>query len=231
MEMIKTRETTLKHEYFADKIKLFSDKTNRKKEVRRKKILGSILLASAIIACSSFLSFSNSADQNQKIADFSMIQGVVLDEPFIETKLVNNGFSFSPKKVKTFEYKGNNVVMNASVPVDINGDNRKDIDLQLVVNTKCNKLSSEQMFALANIKQGSKLILEGKIIKNEFGRPIDLVSPENGKKEPVVIDYEKSTDYVDMQNVLFINNCKMKNPVNKTNQKLLDENFRRIYSR
>ena len=72
---------------------------------------------------------------------------------------------------------------------------------------------------------------EGKIIKNEFGRPIDLVSPENGKKEPVVIDYEKSTDYVDMQNLLFINNCKMKNPVNKTNQKLLDENFRRIYSR
>lgn len=236
MEIINGFDKNFENERSSKKNKLFYDKEAFKKALRNKKIMGSLLLASVLVGWFSYSFTSNRIAEKRRVADFAMIQGVALDEPHIGTRIFENGSLVDAKYTSAFDYaNGYGVILDSYVPVDINGDNEKDLDLHIVVKTRYDKLSRNQMFALTNIKRGSKLVLEGKIIKDEFGRPVNVVYPENGtglnKSEAVVVDSERGPDYIDMQNLLSIDNCKMKNTLKKSNQKIFDENFKRVYSR
>lgn len=234
MNAVKVYDKQLKNEYMAHKRNFCCDRIVCKKDAKKKKIIVSLIFASVVLACCSCLSISNSIEQKRKIvSDFSMIRGVALAEPSIETKAMKNGALVNSKYANSFNYgKGRSVVIDAVVPVDINGDNKKDVDLHIAVNSNYDKLSSNQMFALFNIKKGSNLILEGKIKKDISGRPINLVSPKNKlDKKRVVIDGKGSYDYVDMQNLLSIDNCKMKKTLRKDNQQVFNRNFKLMYSR
>lgn len=236
MEIINSFNKNFENECSSKKKKLFYDKEAFKKALRNKRIIGSLLLASVLVGWFSYSFTSNRIAEKRRIADFAMIQGVALDEPHIFTRTFENGSFVEAKYTNAFDYaNGYGAILDSYVPVDINGDNEKDLDLHIVVKTRYDKISPNQMFALTNIKKGSKLVLEGKIIKDEFGRPVNVVYPKNGtgvnKSGAVVVDKERGPDYIDMKNLLSIDNCKMKNTLNKNNQKIFDENFKRVYSR
>lgn len=195
------------------------------KLLRKNKVAFALILAGVILGGSVANSIvSDVRAKKEIISKFELIEGVALDNVKSHSRIRGTGASKwvyldNANDVYTFTP---GVISDTSVDVDLNGDGVKDVTLHIGVKTAYRNLSEEQIYAMTNIKKGSKLLLEGVVDRDENGKPVNLRYPNNGTSRlpegREVVDEDRGRDYIDMQNLIRVDGCQLHGPKNKENK-------------
>lgn len=196
-----------------------------KKLFRKNKVAFTFILAGVILG--GFVANSIVSDVRAKkeiISKFELIEGVALDNVKNRSRIPGTGdlewvYLDNADDVYTFTPRA---ISDTSVDVDLNGDGVKDVTLHIGVKTPYRNLSEEQIYAMTNIKKGSKLLLEGVVDRDENGKPVNLRFPNNGTSRlpegREIVDEYRGRDYIDMQNLIRVDGCQLHGPKNKENK-------------
>ncbi len=216
------------------KIKVEDFEKNQKKEKKRRaenlerrkhKILCTIFFCAGLFAAVDVVVGSMYLYKSKKYKDYELVNAVALSEPVMQYRIrVLEGYK-NLNTVQDLTAFGGNVIVDSYVPVDVNGDSVKDLNLHLVVKTKTKNISKKQKNALSNIKKGSSLFLEGVAERDKTGNIIDVKAPENGvfidpETGRRIVDLERGEDYIDMNNLLMVDEIVLKNTNNPFNRKI-----------
>ena len=195
------------------------------KLLRKNKVAFAFILAGVILG--GFVANSIVSDVRAKkeiISKFELIEGVALDNVKNRSRIPGTGdlewvYLDNADEVYTFTP---GAISDTSVDVDLNGDGVKDVTLHIGVKTPYRNLSEEQIYAMTNIKKGSKLLLEGVVDRDENGKPVNLRFPNNGTSRlpegREIVDEYRGRDYIDMQNLIRVDGCQLHVPKNKENK-------------
>lgn len=195
------------------------------KLLRKNKVAFTFILAGVILG--GFVANSIVSDVRAKkeiISKFELIEGVALDNVKNRSRIPGTGdlewvYLDNADDVYTFTPRA---ISDTSVDVDLNGDGVKDVTLHIGVKTPYRNLSEEQIYAMTNIKKGSKLLLEGVVDRDENGKPVNLRFPNNGTSRlpegREIVDEYRGRDYIDMQNLIRVDGCQLHGPKNKENK-------------
>lgn len=195
------------------------------KLLRKNKVAFAFILAGVILG--GFVANSIVSDVRAKkeiISKFELIEGVALDNVKNRSRIPGTGdlewvYLDNADDVYTFT---SGAISDTSVDVDLNGDGVKDVTLHIGVKTPYRNLSEEQIYAMTNIKKGSKLLLEGVVDRDENGKPVNLRFPNNGTSRlpegREIVDEYRGRDYIDMQNLIRVDGCQLHSPKNKENK-------------
>lgn len=195
------------------------------KLLRKNKVAFTFILAGVILG--GFVANSIVSDVRAKkeiISKFELIEGVALDNVKNRSRIPGTGdlewvYLDNANDVYTFTPRA---ISDTSVDVDLNGDGVKDVTLHIGVKTPYRNLSEEQIYAMTNIKKGSKLLLEGVVDRDENGKPVNLRFPNNGTSRlpegREIVDEYRGRDYIDMQNLIRVDGCQLHGPKNKENK-------------
>ncbi len=195
------------------------------KLLRKNKVAFAFILAGVILG--GFVANSIVSDVRAKkeiISKFELIEGVALDNVKNRSRIPGTGdlewvYLDNADDVYTFTPRA---ISDTSVDVDLNGDGVKDVTLHIGVKTPYRNLSEEQIYAMTNIKKGSKLLLEGVVDRDENGKPVNLRFPNNGTSRlpegREIVDEYRGRDYIDMQNLIRVDGCQLHGPKNKENK-------------
>lgn len=195
------------------------------KLLRKNKVAFTFILAGVILG--GFVANSIVSDVRAKkeiISKFELIEGVALDNVKNRSRIPGTGdlewvYLDNANDVYTFTSRA---ISDTSVDVDLNGDGVKDVTLHIGVKTPYRNLSKEQIYAMTNIKKGSKLLLEGVVDRDENGKPVNLRFPNNGTSRlpegREIVDEYRGRDYIDMQNLIRVDGCQLHSPKNKENK-------------
>ena len=205
----------------------------------------------AIILSGVILSLSNAcSSDDRKFKDFKLVDAVALDTPISKTRrlisvsgvdrdYVEKWETISSvedgKQPNSFYFDDEVVLFESKVSVDVNNDGKHDLWLHIAVrdNYKDDRkkgvnyeIDAYQNYALNNIQKGTKLLLEGIVQKDIIHENVitDVVYPGNGINF-FGVDYERGSDYIDMQNLVAIDGTVLKEPMNKNNKKIINERF------
>ena len=195
------------------------------KLLRKNKVAFAFILAGVILGGSITHSIvSDVRAKKEIISKFELIEGVALDNVKTRSRIHGTGASKwvyldNADDVYTFTP---GAISDTSVDVDLNGDGVKDVTLHLGVKTAYKNLSEKQIYAMMNIKKGSRLLLEGVVDRDENGRPVNLRYPNNGTSllpdRREIVDEGRGRDYIDMQNLIRVDGCQLQGPKNKENK-------------
>lgn len=195
------------------------------KLLRKNKVAFTFILAGVILG--GFVANSIVSDVRAKkeiISKFELIEGVALDNVKNRSRIPGTGdlewvYLDNANDVYTFTPRA---ISDTSVDVDLNGDGVKDVTLHIGVKTPYRNLSEEQIYAMTNIKKGSRLLLEGVVDRDENGKPVNLRFPNNGTSRlpegREIVDEYRGRDYIDMQNLIRVDGCQLHGPKNKENK-------------
>lgn len=195
------------------------------KLLRKNKVAFTFILAGVILG--GFVANSIVSDVRAKkeiISKFELIEGGALDNVKNRSRIPGTGdlewvYLDNANDVYTFT---SGAISDTSVDVDLNGDGVKDVTLHIGVKTPYRNLSEEQIYAMTNIKKGSKLLLEGVVDRDENGKPVNLRFPNNGTSRlpegREIVDEYRGRDYIDMQNLIRVDGCQLHGPKNKENK-------------
>lgn len=162
---------------------------------------GVFCLVSAGVLLGIIISCAVSENNKSKFQNYEIVEAVTTDD-------VVNEFSRDGKKS----------VLNSYLPVDINGDGKRDFDLQLVVDAK-SKLSLKE-FQLLQIKKDTKLVLEGVVEKDFADRTKGMKSFGNGVElleGRILIDYKRGANYMNAYNIIAVDDEVINMPRNNEN--------------
>ena len=196
------------------------------KLLRKNKVAFAFILAGVILGGSVANSIvSDVRAKKEIISKFELIEGVALDNVKNRSRIPGTGASKwvyldNADDVYTFTP---GAISDTSVDVDLNGDGVKDVTLHIGIKTPYRNLSEEQIYAMTNIKKGSKLLLEGVVDRDENGKPVNVRFPNNGvsidpEDKHEMVDKERGRDYIDMQNLIRVDGCQLHGPKNKENK-------------
>lgn len=195
------------------------------KLLHKNKVAFTFILAGVILG--GFVANSIVSDVRAKkeiISKFELIEGVALDNVKNRSRIPGTGdlewvYLDNANDVYTFTPRA---ISDTSVDVDLNGDGVKDVTLHIGVKTPYRNLSEEQIYAMTNIKKGSRLLLEGVVDRDENGKPVNLRFPNNGTSRlpegREIVDEYRGRDYIDMQNLIRVDGCQLHGPKNKENK-------------
>ena len=162
---------------------------------------GVVYLASASVLLGIIISCAISENNKSRFKNYEVVEAVATDD-------VVNEFSRDNKKV----------VLNSYLPVDINGDGKRDFDLQLVVDKK-SKLSLKE-FQLLQIKKDTKLVLEGAVERDFLDRTKSMKSFGNGVEVlegRILIDNKRGASYMNADNIIAVDDEVVNMPRNNEN--------------
>ena len=162
---------------------------------------GVVYLASASVLLGIIISCAISENNKSRFKNYEVVEAVATDD-------VVNEFSRDNKKV----------VLNSYLPVDINGDGKRDFDLQLVVDKK-SKLSLKE-FQLLQIKKDTKIVLEGAVERDFLDRTKSMKSFGNGVEVlegRILIDHKRGASYMNADNIIAVDDEVVNMPRNNEN--------------
>lgn len=197
------------------------------KLLRKRKVAFAIILSGVILG--GLVANSIISDRRAKkeiLNKFELIEGVALDNVKNYSRVIGatrygSGWVYLDRTNDLYPFT-DRVISDSSVDVDLNGDGVRDVTLHISVKTPYKKLSKEQLYAMTNIKKGSKLLLEGVVDRDENGKPVNVRFPNNGvsidpEDKHEMVDKERGRDYIDMQNLVRVDGCQFHIPLNKSN--------------
>lgn len=205
------------------------------------KCLFAIVLAGLILSIPAACSSSD-----RKFKDFELVNAIALDEPevhvrrFLGSSGVDRDYDeewdyINPlkgdKEPANFVFDDEKIVFDASVSVDVNNDGKHDLWLHIITrDDKIEDITTKQNYALQTIQKGSKLVLEGVVERDIVYKDIitNVIYPGNGSEVGdgyAITDNHRGAHYIDMQNLVAIDNVMMKEPMNKKNRKIFEEQF------